>query len=87
MPQPERHDLLSKATKRDYAGAGPSPISTGQSLTELVAEPSAVLVKEIEGLKPTPIEAPNASRRSAAAEELEARKKWSTDIETFRGAA
>ncbi|MBR1153968.1 AAA family ATPase [Bradyrhizobium sp. JYMT SZCCT0428] len=79
----ERHDLLSKAIKAvDYTGLDGLADLDRSVIDELVAE-SATLAKEIEGLKPAAGEAAKRAERQQKLDNLEARKKLSTDIETF----
>lgn len=79
----ERHDLLSKAIKSvNYAGIDGVADLDGSLIDELLTE-LAALAKEIEGLKPTADEAGKRVASQQQLDDMEARKKLSTDIETF----
>ncbi|MHC6157662.1 AAA family ATPase [Bradyrhizobium elkanii] len=79
----ERHDLLSKAIKAiDYSGLDGLADLDRSVIDELVGE-GAAIAKEIEALKPTAGEAAKRAERLQKHDDLEARKKLSTDIETF----
>ena len=78
-----RHALVLSAIKAiDYAGLDGLADLDRSMVDELLAE-VAVLAKEIEALKPTADETGKRLRRQQAFDELEARKKFSADIETF----
>jgi hypothetical protein len=82
-----RHALVLSAIKAiDYAGLDGLADLDRSMVDELLAE-VAVLAKEIEALKPTADETAKRLRRQQAFDELEARKKFSADIETFVAAA
>ena len=79
----ERHSLASLAIKAvDYASLGGLPDLDRIVIDDLVAE-ATVLAKEIDDLKPTPDQAAKRIQRQQKLDELEARKKFSADIETF----
>jgi energy-coupling factor transporter ATP-binding protein EcfA2 len=79
----ERHDLLAKAIKAiDYSGLDGLADLDRPVVDQLMAEGS-VLAEEIEGLKPAAGEAAKRAERQQKHDDLEARKKLSTDIETF----
>lgn len=79
----ERHGLLSTAIKAvDYTGLDGLVDLDRSIIDELVAE-SAALAEEIEGLKPAAGEAAKRVERQQKHDDLEARKKLSTDIESF----
>ncbi|MGY4414938.1 energy-coupling factor transporter ATP-binding protein EcfA2 [Bradyrhizobium sp. LB7.1] len=79
----ERHALILTAIKAvDYAGLDGLAGLDRSMIDELQAE-MTVLAKEIEALKPTADETAKRLRRQQEYDELEARKKFSADIETF----
>jgi ABC-type transport system involved in cytochrome c biogenesis ATPase subunit len=78
-----RYDLAVAAIRAiDYARLDSLADLDRSVIDELVAE-AAVLAKEIDGLKPTPDQAAKRQQRQKELDELEARKKFSADIETF----
>ncbi|UFW85941.1 AAA family ATPase [Bradyrhizobium barranii] len=79
----ERHALILTAIKAvDYAGLDGLAGLDRSMIDELQAE-MTVLAREIEALKPTADETAKRLRRQQEYDELEARKKFSADIETF----
>lgn len=79
----ERHILVCAAVRTvDYARLDGLADLDRSAIDELLAE-VAVLVKEIEALKPSADDASKRQRRQQELDELEARKKFSADIETF----
>ncbi|WP_420965484.1 AAA family ATPase [Bradyrhizobium sp. B120] len=79
----ERHALVSTAIKTvDYAGLDGLADLDRSIIDELLAEVTG-LANEIKGLKPTADEAAKRLNRQQQFDELEARKKFSADVETF----
>lgn len=79
----ERHALVSTAIKAvDYAGLDGLADLDRSVVDELLAEVT-VLANEIKDLKPTADETAKRLKRQQEFDELEARKKFSADIETF----
>ncbi len=66
----------------DYASLEGLPDLDRTAVDDLVAE-GAVFDKEIDDLKPTPDQAAKRAQRQNDLDELEARKKFSADIDTF----
>jgi energy-coupling factor transporter ATP-binding protein EcfA2 len=78
-----RHTQIVAAMKAiDYTSLDVLPNLDRTAVDDLVSE-VAVLTKEIDGLKPAPDQAAKRVQRQQSLDELEARKKLSTDIETF----
>jgi energy-coupling factor transporter ATP-binding protein EcfA2 len=78
----ERHDRLAKAIK-DVDYSGPDGLDLDRSVVDELVTEGTVLAKEIEDLKPAAGEAAKRAERQQKHDDLEARKKLSTDIETF----
>lgn len=79
----ERHALVTTAIKTvDYAGLDGLADLDRSIIDELLAEVTA-LANEINELKPTVDETAKRLKRQQDFDELEARKKFSADIETF----
>ena len=78
-----RHTQIVVAMKAiDYASLEGLPDLDRTAGDDLVAD-GAVLSKEIDDLKPTPDQAAKRAQRQNDLDELEARKKFSADVETF----
>lgn len=79
----ERNALVSAAIKAvDYASLEGLADLDRSAVDDLLSE-AAVVVKEAEALKPKADEAAKRARRQQELDDLEARKKFAADIETF----
>lgn len=79
----DRHALVSAAIKAvDYASLEGLADLDRSGVDDLLSE-AAVVAKEVEALKPKADEASKRQRRQQELDDLEARKKFSADIEIF----